>query len=51
MMARGEGAAGLFLLTGHGIPDIFMRIPAGFVSGITGNHASININSLFRKCY
>ena len=43
----GRAGAGLFLLTGHGIPDIFMRIPAGPVSGTTENYASININPFF----
>ena len=43
----GKMGADLFLLTEHGIPDIFMRIPAGPVSVITGKYASININSVF----
>jgi len=47
----GKMWGGLFLLTGHGIPDIFMRIPAGPGPGCIGNHASININSVFRKRY
>jgi len=52
--AWGRGLAGkmracLFLLTGHGIPDIFIRIPAGPGPGIIGNRVSINIISVFRK--
>ena len=43
--------AGLFLLTGHRIPDIFIRIPAGPGPGIIGNRVSINVNSVFRKRY
>ena len=49
--ARGEDGAGLFLLTGHGIPDIFFRFPAGPGPGIIGNCVSIKIYSVFRKRY
>ena len=43
----GKMGAGSFLLTGYGIPDIFIRFPVGPDPGIIGNSVSIKVNSSF----